>query len=222
MMKIFIITVIMSLTSGTPSSGAELRFADNSTFQNFVVTAVHPNGEEHLLHKKDDLFVLDLDDYQVGDTFIFGIQFFVPNDAGSESFEVRGATRMQVNVRVTLTNSLVKTDTTIPVYYFDSIGRRGFDQIDPVPELVTDRLFEQYFKAALMAQHYYLRMRTYDSPEYRRAFKLWRDSSYTLATRKLDWWDMTIDIPRAAQSAFPETSPTRQATELYFEEARTK
>jgi len=214
------IITLLFLVLAMPAKAAELSFEDKSTYNNFIVSLVEPNGVEHLLSKSGDGFALNLDDYSEGESLKLAILFFVPNEAGSESFEVRHATKMQVNLEISLTKSLLENDTNVPVYYFDSIGRRGFDQIDPVSQTVTDRLFEQYFKAALMAEHYYLRMGTYDSPEYRRAFKLWRDASYTLATRKLDWWEMAKDIADTARTAFPRSSTIRQSTELYYKEAR--
>ncbi|MEP3054478.1 hypothetical protein [Ascidiaceihabitans sp.] len=205
----FLVGLICLFLSAASVNANRLNFSDNSGYGNFVVVWIDQSGQERLLQNYEGDFSISLEDFSVGERVSFGVKFFLPNAAGSENFEVQKASLMQVGVELVITESL-KKGFTIPVFYFDCIGRCGFDQIDPIQKNIPDRLFEQYFKSALMAEHYYLRLGTTDSPAFRRSVQLWRDSSYLIGSRKFDWWRMTSEIMIASQTAFADF-PEREA-----------
>jgi len=210
--KIFMpILLFVFLSFASLCSAGELVFKDKSSFENFIVLVIPENGQEILVPKYDNDFVVNLDDFSDNERITIGVRFFVPNEKGAESFEVIGAQTMQVDISVKVTPGL-KDGATVPVFYFDSIGRRGFDQIDPIADSLTERHFERFFKSALMAEHYYLRMGTTNSSVYRRAVHLWREASYILGAQKLDWWLIGTDIERASERAFANAPERHQRT----------
>ena len=214
--------ILYCLTFGLLSSAANAQifsFEDASGNDNIVITLeVEGNGPK-LISRSGNVFSTRISDFEVGELLQFEIEFYVPDNEGSEAPVVRGAQTMRTLFHIRVTEALLKRDVVVPVYYFDEVGARGFAQIDPISYSREARVFEQFFKAAQMTEHYYLRMGTYDTPEFRRAFRLWRDAAYFLATRKYDWFLMAPDIEVTSLRAFGDSTSQHEATLKYFAEA---
>ena len=201
------------------SSASTLTFQDESAYENFAVFEVLPGGELKELPRlvNEFGFKFDLADRGIGEPINFSIRFKEPMEEGSVSIEVRNIEEMQVSLSILVTEEL-KRGYNIPVYYFRCIGACGFGEIDHVPSGITERHFERFFKAALMGEHYYLKLGTRNTPQSRRSVQLWRDASYYLGAHALNWWRMTSDIRSASKLSFGAESTRHQATEKYINE----
>ena len=193
-----------------------LRFTDASSFENFSITFESSVGSGLLKQTEGDYELRLKPDWQ-GERIEFSIEFDVPHAEGSENFFVQSAQPLVVNVEVQVTERLLQEGGTIPVFYFDEIGQAGFRQIDPHLYEKSDKVFEQYFKAAQFFDHYYLRLNTYNHPYVRRSLKLWRDASFHLAAHEFDWWKISQEIEFASARTFTGSrSTTHEATLKYI------
>lgn len=213
--------------SGTAVYSHDLIFEDKSGYQNFSVFVLSSGNQLVSVPRigRSSNHIFDLDAYEVGDKIEFSIRFEKPEEQGSHSedgsfrFQVRNVQRMQVSLKIKASQALLDEGFRIPVFYFDCIGGCGFSEIDPIPIGIAERIFERFFKAALMAEHYRLRLGNRNNPSSRRAVQLWRDGSVALGEHQFDWWCMTRDILVASVSAYGAESSRNRATEKYFSAA---
>ena len=209
--------VLLALAFLSSPASAQLVFEDRSGYQNFQVRLEKPRNGVSLQSRTPDRYEFDVSRAKPGALLKFVVTYQVPMEEGSTSFDVTKPEVMAVDVVIAVTESF-KDGYVIPVYYFDCIGACGFGQIDPINDAIVDRVFERYFKASQMAQHYFLRMNTKNTGVYRRSVQLWRDASYQLGAHTFDWWRMSGSIVWASAEAFVNDPSRHRATERYFKE----
>ena len=191
-----------------------ISFRDASEFGNFQIYRIYDSGALTELDIVDGRYVFGMDNIAQDELVNLAIRFKVPSKEQS-AFTVRKARALQINLDIVLTEALT-SGIEIPVYYFGCIGKCGFDEIDPISNNNSDRVFERFFKAAQMSEHYFLRLGSRDSPEARRAFRLWRDASYYLGEHTFGWWRITRDIGIISADVFDDDTAEHRATQKYM------
>lgn len=193
-------------------------FEDRSAFENFFVVMVDADGRELTAIETDRGQEVDLSSFPPGELVTLGVRFLVPEEEGSVSFFIQDAKIMQIDILLEVPEGGAARELMIPVYYFESIGRQGFKQIERRAQNILENSFEKFFKAAQMAQHYRLRLGTTNSELFRTSLKLWRDANIELSEALPDWWRMHVEIVYSSESSFGRDSVFHQETISLFEE----